>query len=172
MHKSELIVQMLRARDDWEQLINFVGLSRVGIGGVSGHWSVKNIVAHVMSREQHMADRLSELARGGPVRKCQSRSALDAFVEEFGYPDFDSPLLSEEEANEWIFQKYRNAPMKELVADELHAFDLLLASLRLIPEETLDELGLMPRVRHVTVEHYRLHAADIRKRFKRPLRQL
>ena len=70
-----------------------------------------------------------------------------------------------------MFRKYRNVAMNEMVADELHAFETLLASVRLIPEDTLNERGLVRRIRQVTVEHYRDHGAEIRKRFKRPLRQ-
>jgi hypothetical protein len=171
MRKSYLIARMLRSRDEWEALINHVGLLRVGIGGVSGRWSVKNIVAHVMSREQHLADHIAMIARGEPRRVCTTQPALEGFFEEFGYPDFDSPLLSEDAANEWVFQKYRNAAMNEVVADELHAFDALLAAVRSLPEHQLEELGLIHRILHVTCEHYRLHGGDIRKRFKRPQRQ-
>ena len=49
MPKAQLIVRMGRARDEWEPLINHVGAMRVGIGGVSGHWSVKMIAARVIS---------------------------------------------------------------------------------------------------------------------------
>jgi len=171
MEKSRLIIQMMRARDEWERLINHVGLTRVGIGRVSGAWSVKDIVAHVMSHEQHLADRLTECARGEPTQRCTTQTMLDAFAGEFGYPDFDSPLLSEDAADEWVFQKYRNAPMNEVVADELHAFDCLLAAVRSIPEARLMELGLVPKVLAVTVEHYRQHGAEIRKHFKHPVRQ-
>lgn len=171
MYKTQLIVQMLHARDDWEPLINHVGLSRVGIGGVSGLWSVKDIVAHIYSREQHLADRLGEIARGEPEIVCRIPSDLEAFMEEFRYPDFASPLMSEAEADEWVFQKYRSVAMNELVAHELHAFELLLAGVRQLSEETLNERGLCRRVRQVTVEQYRDHGADIRKRFKRSLRQ-
>jgi hypothetical protein len=171
MRKAQLIVQMLHARDEWEPLINHVGLPRVGIGGVSGLWSVKNIVSHIMCREQHLADRLAEIARGEPEIVCRTQSDLEAFYEEFGYPDFGSPLLTEYDANELVFQKYRNVAMNEVVADELHAFECLMAAVRSLSEETLNERGLVRRIKHVTVEHYRDHGADIRKRFKRPLRQ-
>jgi hypothetical protein len=172
MYESRLIVQLLRARDDWERLINHVGLSRVGIGRVSGHWSVKDIVAHVMSREQHLADRLAAISRGEHPRPCSTHEALDAFAAEFGYPDFDSPVLSGDAADEWVFQKYRYAPMNEIVAHELHAFDCLLVAVRSIPESRLMELGILPRILQVTVEHYRQHGAEIRRCFKRPVRQV
>lgn len=171
MYKTQLIVQMLRARDEWELLINHVGLPRVGIGGVSGSWSVKDILAHILCREQHLADRLSEIARGETEIVCHTASDLEAFMEEFRYPDFASPLVSEAEADELVFRKYRSVPMNELVADELHAFESILAAVRQIPEDTLNARGLMRRIKTVTIDHYLEHGADIRKRFKRPLRQ-
>ncbi len=172
MYKAQLIVQMLHARDEWELLINHVGLPRVGIAGVCGLWSVKDTVAHIFCREQHLADRLGEIARGEPEIVCHTASDLEAFLEEFGYPDFASPLMSEAEADDWVFHKYRNVPMNELVADELHAFEALLAAVRQLSEERLNEGGLARRVKGATLEHYREHGAEIRKRFKRPLRQI
>lgn len=171
MYKTQLIVQMLHARDDWELLINHVGLPRVGIGGVCGLWSVKDILAHIYVREQHLADRMGEIARGEPEIVCHISTDLEAFMEEFGYPDFASPLMSEADADEWVIQKYRSVPMNELVADELHAFESLLAAVRQLSEDRLNEGGLARRVKQTTIEHYRDHGAEIRKRFKRPLRQ-
>ena len=171
MYKTQLIVQILHARDEWELLINHVGLPRVGIGGVCGPWSVKDIVAHISCREQHLADRLGEIAREEPGVVCHFPSELEPFMEEFGYPDFASPLMSEAEADDWVFRKYRNVAMNELVADELHAFEEVLGAVRGLSEETLNERGLVKRVRQATLEHYREHGAEIRKRFKRPLRQ-
>ena len=139
--------------------------------GACGVWSVKDIVAHILCREQHLADRLGEIARSEPEIVCTTHSDLEAFMEEFRYPDFASPLMSEAQADEWVFQKYRSVPMNEVVADELHAFESLLAGVRQVPEGKLNEAGLVRHIKHVTIEHYRAHGADIRKRFKRPLRQ-
>ncbi|MFZ5878249.1 MAG: hypothetical protein ACOY0R_02650 [Chloroflexota bacterium] len=167
MRKAQLLARMMIARDEWELLVNHVGSIRVGIGGVSGHWSVKNIVAHVMTREQHLADRLAEYARGEPCRPCQNWECFDAFIEEYGFPDFDSPLISQDAANELVYEKYKNAAMNELVADELNAFAALLAGVRALSEEQLNQYDLGPRIKHVSIDHYRQHLADIRKRFKR-----
>ena len=83
MRKAQLIARMMIAHDEWELLVNHVGSIRVGIGGVSGHWSVKNIVAHVMTREQHLADRLAEIARGETYQPCFTWEEFDAFLEEY-----------------------------------------------------------------------------------------
>ena len=171
MRKAQLIVRLMNARDEWEQLVNQIGLTRVGIRGVSGPWSVKNIVAHVMTREQHLADRLVEIARGEQYRPCETYDALDAFLEEYGFPDFESRLISADAADEWVYQKYKNAAMNELIADELHAFSTLVTGVRSLSEEQLNDLNLFQKIKNVTIDHYHQHGVDIRKRFKRLLRQ-
>jgi hypothetical protein len=172
MSKSHLITRLTQVRDEWELLINHVGYSRVAIGGVSGYWSVKNIVAHIMAHELYLADRLSELARGEEFRPCETLDALESFMEEFGYPDFESPLLSVDAANEWVYQKYRNIDMKELIAEELHAFEVINVQIRAFTEEQLNRPGLVRKIKAATIDHYRHHGADIKKRFKRSILRL
>ena len=172
MYKGHLIARLTHARDEWELLINHVGSSRVAIGGVSGYWSVKNIVAHIMTHELYLADRLSEIARGREFCPCETPEALEAFMEEFGYPDFESPLLSVDAANEWVYQKYKNIDMKELIAEELQAFDAVLTQVRALSEEQLNKPGLVKKIKTATLDHYRHHGADIKKRFKRTILRL
>lgn len=165
-NKAELITRLMRGRDEWELLVNYVGAARIGIGGISGHWSVKSIVAHVMVREQYLADRLAEIARGEQFYPCETLALLDTFTAEFGYPDFESPMISEETANDWVYQKYKNIEMRELVADELYAFAAILAEVRAMPQEKLNQQGLIKKIQAATLDHYRHHAADIKKHFK------
>lgn len=166
MRKSQLLVRLQNERDDWEHALNYVGSVRLGIGGVSGHWSARDILAHIMAREQHLADRLHELQQGESLPPCQTQDELDTFLEEFGYPDFESPLLAEADADEWIVRKYRNTPFQELLVLEIHAFEAIHESIQALSEEQLNENKLFARVKRATYEHYRLHAADIHKRFK------
>jgi hypothetical protein len=165
-NKAELIARLMRGRDEWELLINHVGARRVGISRISGHWSVKNIIAHITVREQYLADRLAEIARGEQFYPCDTLALLDTFMAEFGYPDFESPMISEESANEWVYQKYKNVEMRELVADELHAFEAILAEVRAMPPEKLNQQGLIKKIQATTLDHYRHHAADIKRHFK------
>mgnify|MGYP003557113760 CR=1 FL=1 len=171
MRKSQLLARLQNEREDWEHVLNHVGSIRLGIGGVSGHWSARDILAHILVREQYLADRLHELQQGKTMPPCQSQEELETFLEEFGYPDFESSLLPENQANEWAVVKYRNVPFKELVVLEIHAFDSLYESLMALSEEQLNENGLAERVARATYKHYRHHAADIRNRFQTPLKR-
>ena len=171
MRKPQFLVRLQNEREAWEHLLNHVGAARLGIGGVSGRWSARDIVAHIMVREQHLADRLHEILQGEALPACQSQDELDTFLEEFDYPDFESSLLKDETVNEWAVQKYHNMPFKDLVTLELHVYAAIFESVKLLNEQQLTEHNLFDRIRHVTIEHYRHHAADIRKRFKAPIKR-
>ena len=169
MRKSQLLVRMANAREDWEHALNFVGSIRLGISGVSGHWSARDILAHILSREQYIADRLQEIQDGEILPACKTQEELETFYAEFGYPDFESPLLSEADANEWSVRKLKYTPFTELVELELRVYDSIYETMMALSEEQLNENKLFARVARYTWEHYRHHATDIRKRFKTPV---
>ena len=127
-----------------------------------GTWSVRDIVAHIMIREQHLADRLHEIQMNESLPPCYSQDELDTFFEEFGYPDFGSPLLDEQTANSWIFEKYRNVALEELVAQELAAFTSIVSALENLPEEAIKHHNVYDRVAENTYHHYRTHIRDIK----------
>lgn len=156
-------------RQAWELLLNYVGAPRLGISGVPVLWSVRDIIAHVIPQQQYLADRLSEIARDEIFVPCKTQAELDTFLEEFGYPDFDSPLLNRDNANDRIVGKYRSVSLQELVAHEIHAFDAIYEAAQKLSEGLLNEANLYGRIARYTYEHYRHHAADIRARFKAPL---
>ena len=169
MRKSQFLVRLASAREEWEHALNFVGSIRLGIGGVSGHWSTRDILAHILSREQYIADRLHEIQQGDDLPPCKTKDELDTFYADFGYPDYESPLLAEADANEWAVRKLKYTPFVELIEIELRVYDSIHESIKALSEERLNENNLLKRIARYTVEHYRRHAADIRKRFNLPV---
>jgi hypothetical protein len=169
MRKSQFLVRMANAREDWEHALNFVGSIRLGIGGVSGHWSARDVLAHILSREQYIVDRLHEIAQGGSLPPCQTQEELETYYADFGYPDYESFLLTEADANEWAVRKLKFTPFTELVELELRVYDSIYESVKALSEEQLNENKLMQRIARYTIEQYRHHASDIRKRFKTPV---
>ncbi len=152
-------------------LINYVASSRMGIGCVAGTWAVRDILAHIVAQEQYLADRLAEVARGEGLSVCQTQDEMDTFLEEFGYPDFESPNLQLDIANDWIVNKYKSVSNADLVAQEIHAFDAVIESFSALTEYQLEEHELFKLIAHYTYEHYNEHAADIRKRFSSPVKR-
>jgi hypothetical protein len=171
MRKFDFLTRLLNERQNWELLINFVASSRMGIGCVTGTWAVRDILAHIVAQEQYIADRLSEIARGEPFYICRTQDELDTFLEEYGYPDFESPLLKQDIANDWIVNKYKSIANPDLVAMELNAFNAVWDNLQSLRGRQLSDNNLYATVARYTYEHYNEHAADIRKRFRSPVKR-
>jgi hypothetical protein len=164
IHKVTFLQRLQRERDKFELLLNRLGYSRrMTMKGVSGNWSIKDILAHILAYEQYMADRLEEIRHNQSYVPCKTQAALAAFREEFGYPDFGSPLLDDDGPNAWVVDKYRNIPLDEVVAHEVQAFAAIVSALESLSEDTLNAHDFFERTAANTYKHYREHAADIRR---------
>jgi len=171
MLKAHFLARLQEERQNWELLINYVASSRMGIGCVTGTWAVRDILAHIVAQEQYLADRLAEIVHGESLSFCQTQDELDTFLEEFGYPDFESPLLKQEFANDWVVNKYKTIANPELIALELHAFDAIWENLQILTGKQLSDNNLYEHIAHYTYEHYNEHAAEIRTRFRTPVKR-
>lgn len=164
MTKKLFLSRLLRERDKFELLVNRVGFSRrLTLKGVVGKWSVKDILAHILAYELYIADRLEEIMQGEIYIPCKTQTALDAFLDHFGYPDFGSPLLDDDGPNAWVVEKYRNVSLEEVIAQELNAFAEIVSSMEKLSEETIDQHNLYDRVANNTYKHYREHVRDIKR---------
>ena len=164
MKKRRFLNHLLAERDQFERLLNQLGFSRqITISGVAGQWSVKDIIAHIMSYEQYTADRLAEVIHGEAYAPARSPAELDAFLEKFGYPDFGSSLLDDDGPNAWIVEKYKNVSLDEIVAHEIQAFGAIVAGIETLSEARLDEHRFFETVTQNTYEHYREHSRDIER---------
>lgn len=166
-HKEIFLARLMRERDKFELLLNRVGFTRrMTLKGVSGKWSIKDILAHVFAYEQYIADRMNEILQGEEYTPCKTQNALDAFLDKYGYPDFGSALLDDDGPNEWITEKYKSVPLDEVVSHEIQAFAAIMSALEKMSEELMNRHSLYDRVANNTYRHYREHIADIRRWLK------
>jgi hypothetical protein len=165
MTKKQFIIRLLHERDKLELLLNRVGFTRrMTIKGVSGKWSIKDILAHILAYEQYMADRMNEILLGEPYTPCKTQTALDAFMDEFGYPDFGSPCSTMMcQTHGWL--KYKNVSL-EVVAQETNAFSAIISALENMSENLISQHNLFERIANNTYHHYREHIADIKRWLK------
>lgn len=165
--KKQFIEKLMRERDKFELTLNRVGFTRrMTLKGVTGKWSIKDILAHILSYELYIADRMNEILHGQEYAPCKTQTALDAFLDEFGYPDFGSPLLDDDEPNAWVIEKYKNVSLEDVVAQEVQAFSSIVTILEKIPQKLIDEHNLFDRIANNTFKHYREHLRDIRQWLK------
>lgn len=165
--KKQFIEKLMRERDKFELTLNRVGFTRrMTLKGVTGKWSIKDILAHILAYELYIADRMNEILHGQEYAPCKTQTALDAFLDEFGYPDFGSPLLDDDEPNAWVIEKYKNVSLEDVVAQEVQAFSSIVTMLEKIPQKLIDEHNLFDRIANNTFKHYREHLRDIRQWLK------
>jgi len=164
---NQFITRLLQERDKFELLLNRVGYTRrMTLKGVSGKWSIKDILAHILAYEQYIADRMNEILHGEHYAPCRTQTALDAFLDEFGYPDFGSPLLDDDAPNAWIVEKYQNVSLEDVVSQEIQAFSSVISALEIMPEELINQHNLLERVANNTYRHYHEHVRDIKNWLK------
>ena len=157
----------MRERDKFELTLNRVGYSRrMTLKGVTEKWSIKDILAHILAYELYIADRMNEILHGQEYTPCKTQSALDAFLEEFGYPDFGSPLLDDDAPNAWVVEKHKNVSLEDVVTQEIQAFSSIVTMLEKMPQKLVDEHNLFDRIANNTFKHYREHLRDIRQWLK------
>jgi hypothetical protein len=163
-NKQMFLARLMQERDRFELLLNRMGFARrMTVKGVSGKWSVKDVIAHILAYEQYIADRMDEILHGEEYVPCRTQNALAAFLDQYGYPDFGSPLLDDDVPNEWVAEKYKNVSLDEVVAQEIQAFASIVSSLEKIPEELINRHQLYDRVANNTFRHYREHIVDIKR---------
>ena len=157
----------MRERDKFELTLNRVGYTRrMTLKGVTGKWSIKDILAHILAYELYIADRMNEILHGQEYVPCKTQTALDAFREEVGYPDFGSPLLDDDTPNAWVVEKYKNVSLEDVVAQEIQAFSSIVTMLEKMPQKLIEQHNLFERITNNTSKHYREHLRDIRQWLK------
>jgi hypothetical protein len=120
--------------------------------GVTGRWSVRDIIAHVTTWEQESLAHLPTLMEGGRAPKYSDRyGGIDAF----------NALKTEEKAG---------LPLREVFLEQEETHRRLLEFIDQVPEEHFaTETRFRRRLRYDTYGHYPLHAeAILRWRADRP----
>jgi hypothetical protein len=156
MDKVIFIPRLQRERDKFELLLNQIGFARqMTMKGVSGGMSVKDLLADVLSREQFISDRLSEILHREPYSPCASHSALHHFEKKFGYPDYESPLAENEKPDHLVVYKHKNIGLDDIIEQEIAAYASILGALdKLTHAQCLDH-DVFRRVAEHTYKSYR-----------------
>lgn len=162
MTKPLFIERLQRERDKFENLLNRVGFTRqMTMKGVSGSLSIKDLLADILTREQFIADRLSEILHGEAYSPCTSHTALENFQKKYGYPDYESPLLEKEKRNHLVTYKHKNIGVDDIVEQELAAYTNILASLQKLTHDQCLDHDLFHRIAEHTYKPYRRTSIEI-----------
>jgi hypothetical protein len=162
MTKAKLLENLQTERTNWESLLKEIDAERLITAGVVGEWSIKDVIAHIMSYEQYILDRIRETLRGEAYLPSETPEALEVYLNKYGYPDFGSPLLDDDEPNAWVIQHYKAEAPEAVIMKERQVYADLLKVIQELPEQTFAEGQYAERIESNTTEHYQHHANDIR----------
>jgi hypothetical protein len=167
MNKVLFTSRLMQERDKFEILLNRVGFTRqMTMKGVSGSLSIKDMLADILTREQFIADRLSEILHGETYSPCTSHTALENFQNKYGYPDYESPLLEKEKRNHLVTYKHKNIGVDDIVEQELAAYMNILASLQKLTADQCLDHDLFHRIAEHTYKPYRRMSVEINRWLK------
>jgi len=157
--KAEFLATMQAERAQWEALLAAIGEARMTEPGVAGHWSVKDVVAHISAYERWILEQLEALARN----ETPPPSLMD-----------DNDM---ERRNTIAHEQTRDLALSVILADAQHTYDQLAQLVANTPEADLmetqralafvkahwgNDTALWGAVAGLTYGHYDEHLADLR----------
>lgn len=138
--KAKLLEDLQDENAQWEKLLAEIGEARMTQPGVAGHWSVKDVVAHLTGWRRRTVARLQAVARGEPAPP----------------PPWPQHLQTDDEINAWIYEQNRNCSLSDVLEHSRQVFQQLFEAVQAIPEPWLDEPHRFPGL-----EGQRLSAAAL-----------
>lgn len=133
MDREELFQRIETSWQDLQNVLQDIPPERASEPGVSGEWSVKDLLGHITFWERNAVTE---------VQRLEPEEVVEA--------------LDVDEINARERERYRNRSLDELQAEFTESHDALMDALRTVEDLDPDE------VKGDTWEHYEEHAADIR----------
>jgi hypothetical protein len=151
MNRQQLLNQLDRAWTAFKA--SYAGLSEAQLTapGVTGHWSVKDVIAHVTWWEEEALKHLPLILTGGrPPRYSLQYGGIDAF-------------------NAQMTDQKRGLSLSDVMQQQEETHCRLIAYVHSAPEESFTrETRFRRRLRLDTYSHYPKHAKAIRAWRERP----
>lgn len=121
MEKSELLNGLQEEYRQWEKLLDQIGPVRMDQPGVTGHWSIKDIVAHLTGYWCQTVNRLQAAQHNKPEPP----------------PPWPAYLQTDDEVNAWIYETNHGRPVYEVLDESQRVFQQLLIAIEGLPDKVL-----------------------------------
>ena len=121
MKKSELLNELQEEYQQWKALLDQIGPARMDLPGVTGHWSIKDIVAHLTGWRRRTVARLQAAQRGEPEPP----------------PYWPAHLQTDDEINAWIYEANYERSVGEVLDESHEVFQQLLTAVEGLPDKVL-----------------------------------
>lgn len=129
--KNALLEQIERERSFWEQLQAEIGPQRMLEPGATGHWTFKDVVAHLNGWRRKTLARLDAAVHGGTPAASPWPAQLDE--------DDDVDQI-----NDWIYQASRDHSLEDVLGEYSQSFQRMRDAVTALSERDLTEVGRYP----------------------------
>ena len=123
MEKSGLLNGLRVEYQRWEAFLEQIGPTRMDQPGVTGDWSIKDIVAHLTGWRRRTVARLRAAQRGEPEPP----------------PPWPVQLQTDDEINAWIYESNHGRSVSKVLDESHQVFQQLLAVVEGLPDDILIE---------------------------------
>jgi uncharacterized protein (TIGR03083 family) len=138
--KAQIIDQIRRSRQQFEEALARIDSARMTEPGVNGDWSVKDVLAHIAWWEQHLLRRLRSGRDDLYVEGVDGRSATDR-------------------ANAEVFAANRERPLAEVRAEFDASYREVLETIEGMSDDELASDEVYEDIGADTFRHYPEHTA-------------
>ncbi|MCX6048151.1 MAG: ClbS/DfsB family four-helix bundle protein [Chloroflexi bacterium] len=112
INKNSLLDRIKFERGFWETLLEEVGEARMTQPGATGHWTFKDVIAHLNAWRQQGINKLTAAKQ----HQLPAAPAWPAFLDE---------ETETEQINEWIFETNRHRSLQDILSESRRQFDQL-----------------------------------------------
>ncbi len=110
MRKFELLNWLHEEKREWEAFLNQIDPEHIELPGVAGHWSIKDIIAHLNIWNLWLLARIKAAQRSMPQPS----------------PPWPAHLQKEDEINAWIYERNHLRPVEEVLDESKQVLQQLL----------------------------------------------
>lgn len=161
--KAEIVDALGRAWGRWDELAGQIPRDRMTESGMTGDWSYKDVLAHLMAYERYIAALVRSTATGNEP------TSMDLFGTPES-PDYSS-ITTEHDQNALIYDLYRDWTLTEAENEALRVRKHLLGAIELLPENQLNAPApwthgedIWQRIASETYSHREEHIAALQER--------
>ena len=140
MNKSELIKDLQDSYQQWAAFMGQIDPAKLDEPGVAGHWSVKDIVAHMNGWQRRNTANIQATIRNEP--KPASVWPAD--------------LKTDDDVNGWLYETNRNRPARDLLDESQQVNQELIKVLEDLP----DDIEVAPAYHIFTLNGQRFSASE------------
>lgn len=118
MNKPELLQWLMDEQQKWELLLAAIGETRMEQPGVSGDWSIRDIIMHLTVWQQWLVARLQAAGTGHAAP----------------LPPWGADVTSDDAINAWMAAAQRTRTIRDVLDDAQMVYDHMRATIQALPE--------------------------------------